>query len=149
MKSLPAEPGTYALILRLSRPEILQVGRLGKFLFPDGNYVYLGSAFGPGGLRARLGRHLQGAGRPHWHIDSLRTVARVEGFIYALARERLECRWSRLLSGRPGARIPVAGFGAGDCRGEPLRCPAHLIAFPSGLDTAELDRLLTAACDTT
>ncbi|HIQ09546.1 MAG TPA: DUF123 domain-containing protein, partial [Anaerolineaceae bacterium] len=56
---LPSTPGAYALALRLERPVGLRVGALGVWDFPEGVYVYLGSARGPGGIRARLGRHLR------------------------------------------------------------------------------------------
>ncbi|HEX9029228.1 MAG TPA: DUF123 domain-containing protein, partial [Anaerolineales bacterium] len=55
---LPAAPGSYVLYLRLSQRLELGVGRLGRLSFPAGEYLYLGSAGGPGGLRARLGRHI-------------------------------------------------------------------------------------------
>jgi len=52
-----AEPGTYALLLKLDKQERITVGRLGTFDFPAGYYLYVGSALGPGGLQARLARH--------------------------------------------------------------------------------------------
>ena len=58
MKELPAMSGTYALLLRLDAAVQLAVGRLGDFTFPEGDYVYVGSARGPGGLRARVRRHI-------------------------------------------------------------------------------------------
>lgn len=105
----------------------LQVGRLGEFDLPAADYVYLGSACGPGGLRARLGRHLSGAGRAHWHIDYLRRVTQVAGCLYRPGRPSLECAWSQTLLLQPEAFIPIPGFGARDCVSG---CPAHLIAFP-------------------
>ena len=84
-----------------------------------GAYLYVGSAHGPGGLRARLGRHLAGAGRPHWHIDYLRATARPLGVLVRCDSRRQECAWSRWLL-HQGAAV-VAGFGANDCR-----CQGHL-----------------------
>jgi hypothetical protein len=86
---IPADPGAYLLHLRLHQPRILRVGRLGEFSFAAGEYLYTGSACGPGGLRARLGRHLRGGGKPHWHIDSLRAAAEVTGYGYSLREKRL------------------------------------------------------------
>jgi len=37
-----------------------------------GYYIYIGSAFGPGGVRARMLRHLRADKPKHWHIDYLR-----------------------------------------------------------------------------
>jgi Uri superfamily endonuclease len=133
---LPASGGSYALFLRLPQPRRLRVGRLGDRAFPAGTYVYLGSAYGPGGLQARIGRHLRGDGNQHWHVDTLRKPAAVRGYAYFRKQRAephpewkapLECLWSRALAALPEATIPVLGFGASDCR---AGCPAHLIAFP-------------------
>jgi len=51
-------PGTYALVLRLARATTIHVGALGAVDFAPGWYVYVGSALGPGGLAARVNRHL-------------------------------------------------------------------------------------------
>jgi Uri superfamily endonuclease len=136
MIDLPAEPGSYALELILTAAAELQIGRLGRFSFPAGAYIYLGSANGPGGLRARLGRHLlpPGARSVRWHIDALRAVAAPLA-LCTLIHPRsgmfarpIECQWSQLLSCLPGSLIPASGFGASDCRSG---CPAHLVAFPA------------------
>lgn len=114
--------GTYALALRLAQGQWINVGRLGRFLFPSGFYLYVGSALGPGGLAARLGRHLRREKRLHWHVDYLRVWANLPGAYYVESRERRECSWARLLLDLPGASLPAPGFGASDCR-----CPAHLV----------------------
>ena len=126
---LPSQPGAYALALRLERPTRLQVGALGAVLFPVGVYVYLGSARGPGGIRARLGRHLRGAAHPRWHVDYLRAVAQPIACAYTTAPPPgmpWECAWSQALAALPEAWVPLPGFGASDCR---HGCPAHLVAF--------------------
>jgi len=144
--NLPDERGTYALCLSLEGACWLEVGSLGSCYFPAGSYVYVGSAHGPGGLRARLGRHLRGQGKPRWHIDALRSIAQTVGFVYAIQAVEgpasvtpLECSWSQSVSRMPGAIIPASRFGASDCRSG---CRAHLVAFPDGL-TMEL---LVEAC---
>ena len=73
----PRVRGTYILILRLDRTRTLQVGSLGRFRFPGGYFAYVGSAFGPGGLGGRLKHHLNPSAPAHWHIDTLRKVARL------------------------------------------------------------------------
>ena len=50
--------------------EIL-VGRLGALPVEPGFYVYVGSAFGPGGLERRVGRHATTEKKHRWHIDYL------------------------------------------------------------------------------
>jgi Uri superfamily endonuclease len=129
---LPINSGEYILELNLTRLATLQVGQLGKFTFPPGVYLYFGSACGPGGLQARLSRHLLPANtqRLHWHIDYLRAVAdvRAAGYLAISCQEqaarRLECLWSQAAASLPGSRVPVPGFGASDCRSS---CPAHLL----------------------
>ena len=44
------------------RAQPISIGRLGQQHFPIGDYFYVGSARGAGGLRARVGRHLRGDG---------------------------------------------------------------------------------------
>lgn len=129
MIELPYLPGTYAVSFTLPEARKVSIGRLGWFDFPASQYVYLGSARGPGGLRARLGRHIRGNGLAHWHIDYLRPHLELGAVGYLLASENLECAWSRSLATTPGASLPAPGFGASDCL---QGCPAHLIAFPLG-----------------
>lgn len=132
MDDLPVQPGIYSLILQLAESKSLIVGKLGRFDCPPGIYVYLGSARGSGGLRGRLGRHLRGDGKRHWHIDYLVSVSVVKGIgtiglgSGATGCSPTECSWSQATLALPGATIPIPKFGASDCRSG---CPAHLIHF--------------------
>ena len=146
------EVGTYVLALRLldGRAQEIEVGRLGTFLFPAGWYLYAGSALGPGGLRARLGRHMRrldgsapfppgeggfgwassgskrpGAKRAHWHVDYVREAADWSGAWASDSRQRRECDWAGALRGLPAAALVAPGFGASDCR-----CAGHLVWVP-------------------
>ena len=60
---LSRNPGTYALGLRLDAHSTCRIGALGEYTLQPGNYIYVGSAWGPGGLAARLSRHLRGSGK--------------------------------------------------------------------------------------
>ncbi len=71
---LPEAPGAYVLLIGLARPLELPIARLSRPTLAPGNYVYCGSARGPGGLAARVGRHLRQDKRPHWHVDHLTAV---------------------------------------------------------------------------
>ena len=124
MKPPPALPGSYALVLALEAAVELRVGRLGAFAFPAGRYVYCGSAFGPGGLAARMGRHAAGTGAPHWHIDVLRRAAMLEDWVWVVD-ERWECRWAQALRAAGGV-VVAPGFGSSDCRSG---CASHLLYF--------------------
>ena len=118
------QPGTYILVLKLEHPLRLRIGALGKFEFPAGYYLYIGSALN--GLERRLERHLRREKRLHWHIDYLREHAEVIEIWYSVSAQRLECRWAAVARTLPGARLPVPRFGASDCG-----CPAHLVYFPT------------------
>lgn len=146
--SIPEKPGSYALLLSLADQQRLQVGRLGKSDFPPGEYVYLGSALGPGGLKARLGRHLRGSGPPHWHIDWLRAGALVTGYYFIASKNRFECVWSQALINHPSTSVPVHGFGSSDCRGAENPCPAHLVWLNPGTHQITIRDLLTQVSGT-
>ena len=91
---LPEDHGTYVLIARVLQTKRLGIGSLGKFDITPGFYAYVGSAFGSGGLRARLGHHLESLAEPHWHIDYLLEVATpIE--IWFIGLPRLTESWRR------------------------------------------------------
>jgi len=119
-------PGTYALLLRAGEERIIEVGALGAMPVRPATYIYVGSAFGPGGLRARVGRHARGDGALHWHVDYLRAVTALEAVWYTHDTERRECTWAAALRALSGATVPRDGFGTSDCN-----CPAHLARFAS------------------
>jgi Uri superfamily endonuclease len=130
-------PGTYALVVRLDEPVSIIVGRLGSRSFPAGHYVYLGSALGPGGTRARLNRHLRQAAAStlHWHIDYLLRCGMMSEIWWASGSRRQECAWSVILA-QIGEVYP-RGFGSSDCR-----CRGHLVAFHSAAALREARQVL-------
>ncbi len=153
MSAIPSQTGSYAVEFVLPDPIRLRIGRLGEFPFPAGHYIYLGSAGGPGGLRARLSRHLNllANRQPHWHIDTLHQYAHPAAVCWWIDspersnNNRTECLWSLLLSSLPDSQVPVPGFGASDCKSG---CPAHLFLFPGCrsipvLSASDLRRKLT------
>ncbi len=125
--------GSYALLLTLDEELVVPVGSLGERVFPAGHYVYVGTAFGPGGL-SRVDRHRRVAegtnGTRHWHIDYLLPHTTIAA-VYTAENTRHECRVAEAL---PGRRID--GFGASDCT-----CPGHLVF---GTDAAALRESLQA-----
>ena len=137
---LPERPGTYVLILRLPRPAAIDVGRLGRFRFPAGWYAYAGSARGPGGLAARVSRHLRSPKLRYWHLDYLRAAAQPEQVWYAVGPQRRECAWAKGLLDLPNVTIPAPRFGASDCR-----CPTHLVHFSAPPDPVTFARAVGEA----
>jgi len=140
LQDLPVSRGTYALRLDVSRAQPIRVGRLGQYHVPAGDYFYVGSAHGAGGLRARVGRHLGGYGNRHWHIDYLRAVAEVQAVFYTVTDNQMECAWSQALTQLPGAFIPIPHFGSSDCRSG---CRAHLVVFPQRSGLASVEKALS------
>lgn len=131
---LPSETGTYLLLLNLDQEKEISVGRSGTFSFQPGYYLYLGSAFGPGGLRSRLGRHIRGGEKIFWHIDYLRIKSDLKEVWYQITPEPREHQVAAWLASRPGIRLPVPGFGASDCR-----CRSHLF-YAANLDLIKITR---------
>ena len=121
---MTAEGGTYALILFCFREKRVQIGKLGRLQLRRGFYVYVGSALGPGGVRARVAHHQKDSQRPHWHIDYLGPQTRLDRIWYSHDRVRREHQWARVVSALRGASVPVAGFGSSDCH-----CMTHLFFF--------------------
>ena len=120
--SLPPSKGTYALVMRGEPGRIVPVGAMGQVRIESPWLVYVGSALGPGGLRARLGRHIVGSPNQRWHIDHVRAVAELVEVWWIESEERLECAWAGALANRRGWSIEVPNFGSSDCR-----CGGHLL----------------------
>lgn len=136
----PAEPGDYVLVWWLAEtwPDV-PVGRLGTFDLAPGTWVYVGSARGPGGLRARIARHERADKPRHWHIDHLTaTLPRPRVIVLPEATGaplRLECRIVQRLLDVRGFAAPIAGFGSGDCD---AGCPSHLLRHRRRIDLGTL-----------
>lgn len=122
----PKAPGAYVLLLRLDAPLRVAAGKREAVLAP-GRYLYCGSAKGPGGLKARLARHMRRERRPHWHVDQLTGAGAgaVEGAWIEAGGD--ECALNARLEPLPA---PLEGFGASDCS----RCRAHLRFWPKGAE---------------
>lgn len=139
--SIPSLPGTYALVLHLSRATEIDVGKLGKSIFPAGYYIYVGSALGPGGLAGRLRRHSRSTVSPgwqaKWHVDYLRHYTKTAAVWVMQQSTRREHDWAGAIQELPGVMITMPGFGSSDCS-----CPAHLFHFPHKPQWDDFQRLL-------
>lgn len=122
IESLSDSKGAYALALRLDETIAIDLPRVAGDRLSPGWYVYVGSAWGSGGLRARLGRHFRPEKRPHWHVDRL-TGRSPEMAALVVAAGR-ECDIAEELLRSHRCEIAAAGFGSSDCR----RCESHLLA---------------------
>lgn len=118
---VPTTRGAYVLEWSLGAWLQIGFGRRREIGLGPGRVRYVGSAWGAGGLAARVGRHLRPHGRrDRWHVDALTRVARpdrvgwrVGGRECDIVQELLAEGWS----------VPAVGFGASDCP----RCSAHLV----------------------
>ena len=119
----------YQLHIRVQKPVVIGVGKLGTFEFPTGDYVYTGS--GKRNLDRRLSRHLLRSKRLRWHIDYLLSDPEVKVTGYVLSEE-LECEINQGTAGD----IIVPRFGATDCRNG---CGSHL-KFLGALQKSEVDQ---------
>lgn len=125
---LPDCAGAYVLAIALPATLRMTISRRadrGAAVLPAGRYLYCGSARGPGGLRARIARHLRRRKTLRWHVDRLTTRGRVIA-VWAIP-DGDECALVASLAGLP---VPLPGFGSSDCRG----CASHLLAWPDGVD---------------
>ena len=112
----PPEYVSYQLAIVLTAPVNLAIGKLGRFDFPAGRYVYTGSA--RRNLEARIERHLRRDKKLHWHIDYLTTAA--EATVVNVDRfTQTECGLNQQTAGT----ILIPGFGASDCH---AGCGSHL-----------------------
>ena len=118
------EPGTYALILLSSSNEIISVGKLVNLKLQGGYYVYVGSALGAGGLKARIKYHTRLSTKPHWHIDYLKPFVEIKRIWYSYDTHRNEHNWASVLIEFPESTVSLDGFGASDCK-----CKSHLFYF--------------------
>jgi Uri superfamily endonuclease len=115
-KDTGAEARTYQLFIRLDSDCDLTIGKLGRFIFPAGNYVYTGSA--RRNLAQRVARHLKKDKKKRWHIDYLLDSPYAK-IVNILTFSEDEC----IINQRECGAVIVKGFGASDCR---MNCGAHL-----------------------
>ena len=119
-------PGTYALIFSGLKKGPVVIGKLGTLQLQTGFYVYIGSAFGPGGLKARIKHHINHSSRPHWHLDYLSPILKLCEIWYTYDQTRREHQWAAIHSQTRGVFLPLPGFGSSDCR-----CLSHLFFYKS------------------
>ena len=112
---MKSEPGTYALIFQNHSTGKLQIGHLGPIELVPGYYIYVGSAFGPGGVRARISRHWRVDKPKNWHIDYLREFVRPMCAWASYEPERLEHQWAQHFYEMRGIAA-IQGFGCSDCK---------------------------------
>ena len=129
----PRSPGAYILRIELTRPVGVVIAGRPPATLAAGHYLYCGSAYGPGGLRARLARHMRRDKSMHWHIDQLTGRGAVIGAWIMIGGS--ECD---LVARLEALAAPIPGFGSSDCP----NCRSHLLRAP---DSSELRGALSSA----
>ena len=117
--------GTYALVLENHSSASIQIGKLGLIRLIPGFYIYIGSAFGPGGIAARTAHHRKIQTHPHWHIDYLRKAMHLIEIWFSYDSNRREHQWAEIFLTQIKLSEPMPGFGASDCN-----CSTHLFFSP-------------------
>ncbi len=117
---MKSKPGTYALILKSDSKETIKIGRRLEIYIEPGYYIYVGSAFGPGGVKSRVLRHFRKKKSMHWHIDYLRNFLVPVGAWYSYDSNHLEHQWAQTLL-KNKEITSIKGFGCSDCE-----CYSHL-----------------------
>jgi len=108
--------GSYILLIKLKENKTINIGKIGKFDFKKGFYVYVGSALN--GLDARINRHLRRNKKIHWHIDYLLNFTLITGIFYKKNSVKEECKIAHIFTKK---LISIKGFGCSDCK-----CKSHL-----------------------
>ncbi len=129
--------GTYALIMETEASKAIPIGKHGNLTIRPGFYVYIGSAFGPGGVWARVSHHKKIQPSPRWHIDYLRKYVGLIEFWYSLDIQKREHQWAGLLEKQCSTTVPMAGFGSSDCH-----CTSHLFFNASKPDFSSFKTLI-------
>jgi Uri superfamily endonuclease len=137
---MKSQPGTYALILQSHSKVNIQIGRWRQIDIQRGYYIYVGSAFGPGGVQARVLRHLRVEKLKHWHIDYLREYVSPQTAWVSYDTEKLEHRWAQIFFER-NETSAIQGFGCSDCK-----CHTHLFHTLATPDVAWLGTVDLFCC---
>ncbi|MEM5772896.1 MAG: GIY-YIG nuclease family protein [Candidatus Aenigmatarchaeota archaeon] len=114
--------GVYSLFIELGKDQEIKIGKLGKFKFPKGFYIYTGSALN--NLEARLERHVKKQKKKFWHIDYLlaNKNAKIISVLKIDTSSKLECKLNQTILKNLKASFLVKKFGSSDCN-----CESHLI----------------------
>ena len=132
--------GAYVLILQMKKNQTIKIGKLGTYKFNKGYYGYIGSAFGPGGLRARIRHHLRKSRNPHWHVDYLRRRSSPVQIWWSTTLTRREHDWVVVMDRLLEVSHVIKGFGASDCN-----CLSHLLYFERNPKFITFNKILKGA----
>jgi len=142
MEQIPTDLGTYIIVAYCSNPSEIIVGAKGPVRLKRGYYYYVGSAFGPGGLRARLKHHLSTSPKPFWHFDYLKQGLKLESILFSTEAKPLEHQWAQYIANLQEIYVPIKRMGASDCR-----CPSHFFFSAKALSFNKILQVTSVKCD--
>ena len=119
----PSLPGAYAMAIEFADTVAVTLSGRPPITLSAGRYLYCGSAKGPGGLKARLSRHMRHGKSVRWHVDQLTEQGLVVGSWVFPGGD--ECELVQMCWYLP---MPIAGVGSSDC----ATCRSHLLIWPNG-----------------
>ncbi|WP_456396287.1 GIY-YIG nuclease family protein [Desulfurobacterium sp.] len=127
----PDSKGTYIIVFSLQKERLIRT-KSKSFMLSDGIYSYVGSAFGAGGLKSRLKRHLNRRKKKHWHLDYVSSSRFFKPLaVYCFPGKRIECyiadRFEKVCENVPQ-------FGCSDCS-----CKSHLFIVNS---VSKVDKII-------
>ncbi len=119
--------GSYIILCNLAGKIKAKIGSLGIHELEAGDYIYVGSALGPGGIYSRICRHIKKKKKIWWHIDYLTVLPEctIKLAIIIPSSERFECIISSKLY-EEGFKAPIHKFGSMDCK-----CYSHFFHISS------------------
>lgn len=121
-----ALPGTYLLLFHNRINQAIEIGKIGTMEVQQGYYLYVGSAFGSGGIKARVNRHIRQDKTLKWHIDYLRSHCCLERVFINYSANKQESNWVEKLQQQSSFSTGFNGFGASDSHHS-----SHLFFSPS------------------
>ncbi|WP_135074730.1 GIY-YIG nuclease family protein [Terasakiella sp. SH-1] len=128
LEEISPEKGAYILQIHVDKAFEAPIARLKNPLIRPGRYLYCGSAKGPGGIRARVKRHVKRDKKAHWHVDRLTIAFGVEAL--SIFENTSECDLVSAVLEHSFASQPYPKFGSSDCE----VCCAHLVHLDEGVE---------------
>lgn len=108
--------GSYVLLMELTEPATIKIGKLGNIEFLASWYAYVGSAMN--GIQQRVKRHFSKQKKHHWHIDYFLYYAEIKKAYYKESQLKEECDIAGFFS---NCAQSISNFGSSDCH-----CKSHL-----------------------
>ena len=138
MKATGTAKGNYILQLILEKGKEIAVGKSKKQFFESGYYLYIGSAFGGGGVKSRLDRHLRSEKKLHWHIDYLLLETKIVSAWFILLDYSIEHKIAAELQKSKSFKVAVERFGSSDCN-----CVTHLFFTKKKVSLDGINKVLS------